>query len=157
VPSMHRDQWSNDDYQTNSKIRRQERNYEEKRAARRPQRRPDGSEEFKCGHCRAFIGPTVTGGRHRNHCPLCLFSKHVDRSHPGDRSSDCRSLMEPIGVFNRAIGEQMVVHRCRGCGAERHNRIAADDQAIALLRLPPVAPRRGKLAEPALADDAVAS
>ena len=157
MPSMHRDQWSNDDYQTNSRIRRQERHYAEKQAARRPQRRPDGSEEFKCGHCRAFIGPTVTGGRHRNHCPLCLFSKHVDRSHPGDRASDCRSLMEPIGVFNRANGEQMVVHRCRGCGAERHNRIAADDQAIVLLRLPPVAPRRGKAAEAGPADDAIAS
>ena len=80
------------------------------------------------------------GGRHRNHCPLCLYSKHVDRSHPGDRRSDCRSLMEPIGTFHRPNGEQMVVHRCGGCGAERHNRIAADDNAVALLRLQPVRP-----------------
>ncbi len=33
---------------------------------------PDGNESFKFRHCRAFIGPTVSGGRHRNHCPLCL-------------------------------------------------------------------------------------
>ena len=27
----------------------------------RPKRRPaDGSESFKCGHCKAFIGPTVS-------------------------------------------------------------------------------------------------
>jgi hypothetical protein len=154
---MHPDHWSSEDNSHSSKIRQRERPYDKQRTTQRPQRRPDGSEEFKCGHCRAFIGPTVTGGRHRNHCPLCLYSKHVDRSHPGDRRSDCRSLMEPIGTFNRPNGEQMVVHRCRGCGVERHNRVAADDNALALLRLPPVAPRRGKAAEQDAADDAVAS
>ena len=34
-------------------------------------RMADGSESFKCGHCKAFVGPTVGGGRHRNHCPGC--------------------------------------------------------------------------------------
>ena len=48
--------------------------------------------------------------------------------------------MEPIGTFHRQNGEQMVVHHCGGCGAERHNRIAADDNAVALLRLLPVRP-----------------
>src|SRR5687768_7764183 len=32
----------------------------------------EGREEFRCRHCRALIGPTILGGRHRNHCPLCL-------------------------------------------------------------------------------------
>jgi hypothetical protein len=32
----------------------------------------------------------------------------------------------------------MVVHRCNGCGIERQNRVAADDDPVALLRLPPV-------------------
>ncbi len=157
LPRMHHNQWNEDDFSRHDKIRRQERAYEDQRAGRRPQRKPDGSEEFKCGHCRAFIGPTRSGGRHRNHCPLCLYSRHVDRSHPGDRLSDCRSLMEPIGTFARSNGEQMVVHRCGGCGAERHNRIAADDNPIALLRLQPVAPRRGKAAEQEVEDEAIAS
>jgi hypothetical protein len=146
VPRLHGDQWSSDEIRPSDNIRRKERRYEPERARGRPQRKPDGSEEFKCGHCRAFIGPTVSGGRHRNHCPLCLYSKHVDRSFPGDRASDCRSMMEPVGVCARANGEQMVVHRCRGCGAERQNRIAADDSPPALLRLPPVAPPRGRTA-----------
>ncbi len=111
--------------------------------APRKQRRPDGQESFKCGRCRAFIGPTVSGGRHRNHCPLCLHSRHVDDTRPGDRASACRSLMEPVGVFHRPKGEQVVLHRCRGCGRERHNRVAADDNPVALLRLPPVPPRLG--------------
>jgi hypothetical protein len=150
------DLWSSDDRPRNTKIRHKERHYEPDRARLRPQRRPDGREEFKCGHCRAFIGPTVSGGRHRNHCPLCLYSKHVDRSFPGDRLSECRSLMEPVGVCSRAKGEQLVVHRCRGCGAERQNRIAADDNPHALLRLPPVTPPRGRHT-PMLDDEEAAS
>ena len=106
-------------------------------------RRPDGRESFKCGRCRAFVGPTVSGGRHRNHCPLCLTSRHVDARRPGDRASPCRALMPPVGVFSRPKGEQVILHRCGGCGLERHNRIAADDNPAALLRLPPVAPRLG--------------
>jgi hypothetical protein len=42
----------------------------------------------------------------------------------------------------------MVVHRCNGCGIERQNRVAADDNPIALLRLSPVSPaRRAESAE----------
>jgi hypothetical protein len=108
-----------------------------------PSRRADGQESFKCGHCKAFIGPTVSGGRHRNHCPLCLYSRHVDDRYPGDRASRCRSLMAPVGTFHRPKGEQVIVHRCLGCGIERHNRVAADDNMIACLRLPPLAPRIG--------------
>ena len=104
-----------------------------------------GAESFKCRQCRAFIGPTLTGGRHRNHCPLCLYSRHVDGKRPGDRASDCGSLMAPVARFARPDGEVMLVHRCLGCGFERHNRLAADDNTVPLTRLPLVAPcvRRG--------------
>lgn len=81
------------------------------------------------------------GGRHRNHCPFCLHSRHVDGRTPGDRASTCGSTMAPVGVFERPGGEQCVVHRCLGCGFERHNRVAADDDAAVLMRLPIVAPR----------------
>ena len=120
----------------------------------RPRTRADGRESFKCGRCRAFVGPTVSGGRHRNHCPLCLTSRHVDDRRPGDRASLCRALMAPVGTFFRPTGEQVVVHRCNGCGVERHNRIAADDSPLALLRLPLVAPREGR--RHATADEAIA-
>jgi hypothetical protein len=46
--------------------------------------------------------------------------------------------MPAVGVAYRPDGEQMVVHRCNGCGIERQNRIAADDDPVALLRLTPV-------------------
>jgi len=51
--------------------------------------------------------------------------------------------MAPIGVFARPNGEQVLVHGCLGCGFERHNRVAADDDAAAVMRLPVVAPRLG--------------
>ena len=54
--------------------------------------------------------------------------------------------MRPLGVFNRPNGEQMLVHQCLGCGAERHCRVAADDNTVACLRLPLTTPRRGKWA-----------
>lgn len=83
-----------------------------------------------------MVGPTISGGRHRNHCPVCLFSLHVDGKTPGDRASDCRSLMAPAGLFARPSGEQVLIHRCLGCGFERFNRVAADDNPLAVMRLP---------------------
>jgi len=103
-----------------------------------------GIEEFRCRHCRAFVGPTIGGSRHRNHCPACLHSRHVDERRPGDRASDCRATMAPIARFDRPGGEPVIVHRCYGCGLERHNRLAADDDITLLPRLPLVAPRLGR-------------
>lgn len=121
---------------------------------RRSRGRSDGRESFKCRHCRTFVGPTISGGRHRNHCPICLYSRHVDDRTPGDRASGCRSLMAPIGVFHRRKGEQVILHRCLGCGVERHCRVAADDHPLSLMRLEPVEPRTGAAAAPGEREEA---
>jgi hypothetical protein len=105
------------------------------------QRRFGRSDTFRCRKCHAVIGPTIAGGRHRNHCPLCLYSRHVDGETPGDRASACGGLMTPIGAFVRPKGEHVVVHRCLTCGVERHNRIAADDDFGLVLALPVLAAR----------------
>lgn len=68
------------------------------------------NENYTCGHC----GETVTGGRYNNHCPRCLWSKHLDERIPGDRVSKCRALMEPVGVTQRN-GTWRIVHQCTGC------------------------------------------
>lgn len=68
--------------------------------------------------------PLVTGS-FRNHCPVCLWSVHLDID-PGDRAAGCGGLMWPVRVVARAKG-LMVVHRCDRCGAERANRVALDD------------------------------
>ena len=43
--------------------------------------------------------------------------------------------MEPIAVHVREDGEWALVHRCRGCAAVSVNRIAGDDNPLALMRL----------------------
>ena len=51
--------------------------------------------------------------------------------------------MEPIGSFQRRNGEHVLVHRCLGCGFERFNRIAADDDFELVLSLPVLPSRVG--------------
>jgi hypothetical protein len=52
--------------------------------------------------------------------------------------------MMPIGTFNRPKGEQVILHRCLGCGVERYNRVAADDNLLACMHLPLVPPRSAR-------------
>lgn len=89
--------------------------------------------DFRCRKCRVMIGPSQSGTKQRNHCPLCLHSLHVDHR-PGDRSADCGSIMEPISIWVRG-DEWVLLHRCRGCGVIHSNRIAPDDSEIILLSL----------------------
>lgn len=120
----------------------------------RPKQRRNERGPFKCGRCRSFIDPPVSGSRYRNHCPVCLTSRHVDARRPGDRACPCRALMPAVGTYFRPDGEQMLVHRCNGCDTERTNRIAADDNPAALRRLILVAPPRRP--EQEAADEAIA-
>lgn len=100
--------------------------------------RPNHPEEFRCRHCRMMVGLVPSGGRHRNHCPFCLHSRHVDERMPGDRLSPCGGTMAPIGHFVRPNGEYGLVHHCLVCGVKRHNRIAADDDFDLVLDLPDI-------------------
>jgi RNHCP domain len=76
----------------------------------------------------------AVGTEHRNHCPTCLWSRHVDET-PGDRSAECGSLMEPIAITVRGSGEWVLVHRCRGCAVLHLNRTAGDDNPLVLVRM----------------------
>jgi len=85
------------------------------------------NEGFVCENCGKKVAPIKYGGSYRNHCPYCLWSKHVDRDTPGDRLSNCNGMMQPIGVFTRRTGEYVLVNKCLKCGFKRYNRIAGDD------------------------------
>ncbi|TVQ62892.1 MAG: RNHCP domain-containing protein [Phycisphaerales bacterium] len=100
---------------------------------RRPGRRHERN-DFTCVHCRAPVSGTSFGTKHRNHCPRCLWSRHVDE-HPGDRAAVCRSPMEPVAVAARDDGEWAIVHRCTACAKINLNRVAGDDDELALLAL----------------------
>lgn len=86
-------------------------------------------EDFTCAHC----GAAVRGNGYTNHCPRCLWSRHVDVA-PGDRAADCGGLMPPVGALYEA-GEYVVVQRCAECGHQRRNRAATGDSRDVLLAL----------------------
>ena len=62
------------------------------------------SDSFTCKVCGRLVVPTGAGSDHRNHCPNCLSSLHLDIE-PGDREADCGGIMDPVGVWVRKNGE----------------------------------------------------
>lgn len=91
-------------------------------------------ETFTCKVCGRLVVSAGAGSNHRNHCPNCLSSQHLDKE-PGDRAADCGGVMEPIAVWVRKNGEWALIHRCKICGALSSNRIAADDNPLKLMSL----------------------
>ena len=92
------------------------------------------SDHFICRKCGRLVVSAGAGSSHRNHCPNCLTSLHLDVE-PGDRAADCGGLMEPVAVWVRSRGEWAVIHRCRRCGALSSNRVAGDDNPLKLLSI----------------------
>jgi hypothetical protein len=86
-------------------------------------------EDFICEHC----GYSVQGSGYTNHCPQCLWSKHVDVN-PGDRAEPCQGLMEPVGVEVKK-GKYRILHRCTRCGTEGWNKAAKEDDFEVILQL----------------------
>lgn len=95
---------------------------------------------FTCQHCGAYVYtlPETAGVQNRNHCPFCLWSRHLDYQKAGDRMSACKAVMQPIGLTIKPahnkyaccqLGELMLIHRCSDCGKLSINRLAADDQS----------------------------
>lgn len=110
--------------------------------------RRDEGDTFICGQCGRTVAPPEHGTRHRNHCPHCLWSRHMDRT-PGDRLSSCRGRMAPVAIWMRD-GEWTLLHRCERCASIRSNRIAPDDNLPALMAL-----AASPLANPPLPKEAV--
>jgi hypothetical protein len=78
----------------------------------------------------------IAGVKNRNHCPYCLWSRHVDLFEAGDRLAVCKARMQPIGLTLKRTrkkyglaqyGELMLIHQCEDCGRVSVNRSAADD------------------------------
>ncbi len=103
--------------------------------AHRRHRARGGASTFRCRRCGIDVPVQAVGTAHRNHCPNCLWSRHLDDDTPGDRAAECGSLMEPIAISVRGDGEWVLVHRCAGCDAVHLNRSAGDDNTLVLLRL----------------------
>lgn len=86
-------------------------------------------EDFVCEHC----GFEVKGSGYTNHCPKCLWSKHVD-VFPGDRFEDCKGLMEPI-LVEKEKEKYVLTHKCIKCGSTKRNKVEEGDNFEEVIKL----------------------
>lgn len=86
-------------------------------------------ENFTCAHC----AQEVIGNGYTNHCPQCLWSKHVDVN-PGDRAEQCGGMMKPIGVTIESKGWK-ITHQCETCGCTRKVKSAKSDSTTELVNV----------------------
>ena len=87
------------------------------------------NESFSCENCNKKVSKHPTGSA-RNHCPFCLYSKHLDENTPWDRLSICHWIMKPIGIDNKKNKWWMLHHKCEKCGKEILNKVAEDDHFV---------------------------
>lgn len=86
-------------------------------------------EDFTCEHC----GAEVKGTGYTNHCPKCLWSKHVDIN-PGDRAEECGGMMEPI-LVEGIVDRYMITQKCKKCGHIRRNAFRDGDNPDVLVEI----------------------
>ena len=80
-------------------------------------------DEFVCENCGKKVDKLHYTAR--DHCPYCLYSKHVDIT-PGDRKNTCLGLMEPVGI-EKYRDSYKIIYQCLKCGEQHKNIIAKDD------------------------------
>lgn len=80
-------------------------------------------EEFVCENCGRKVSPLEYSAR--DHCPFCLYSKHVDIN-PGDRENPCKGLMKPIGI-EKYKDTYKIIYQCDKCREKHKNIVARDD------------------------------
>lgn len=88
-------------------------------------------ENFICENCHKEV--KKLGYTSRDHCPYCLYSKHVDIN-PGDRQNSCQGLLKPIGI-EKFKDTYKILYRCEKCGEEHKNIIAKDDDMNMIIKI----------------------
>ena len=88
-------------------------------------------EEFVCENCGKNVNKL--GYTARDHCPFCLYSKHVDIN-PGDRLNDCKGLLKPIDI-EKFKDKYKIIYKCEKCDMEHKNIMANDDDMDLIIEL----------------------
>jgi DNA-directed RNA polymerase subunit RPC12/RpoP len=88
-------------------------------------------EDFICENCHREVEKLNYTAR--DHCPYCLYSKHVDIN-PGDRENECNGLLKAIDIekFKNAF---KIIYKCELCGEIHKNIIANDDNMDYIIEL----------------------
>ena len=82
-----------------------------------------------CGNAVSSLGYTA-----RDHCPKCLYSKHVDIN-PGDRKEICHGMLKPIAVEKAKKDNYKIIYRCEKCWILRKNIMAVDDNMDLIIQI----------------------
>ena len=88
-------------------------------------------EKFKCMNCGMEVD--TLNYTARDHCPRCLYSRHVDVM-PGDRQNKCMGLMMPIGI-EKYKNTYKIIYKCLSCGGVHKNIMAQDDDYDMIVKL----------------------
>lgn len=86
---------------------------------------------FICENCGNEVKPLNYTSR--DHCPYCLYSKHVDIN-PGDRLNTCTGLLEPIGI-EKFKDTYKIIYKCKKCKTIHKNIMANDDDMDKIIEL----------------------
>lgn len=81
----------------------------------------ENDEGFECSNCGKTVLPN--GVTSRDHCPACLYSKHVD-VFPGDRQNPCGGVLVPVSAQPHPKKGFVILYRCEKCGATVKNKAA---------------------------------
>ena len=88
-------------------------------------------ENFNCENCGNEVKKLNYTAR--DHCPYCLFSKHLDIL-PGDRENKCHGLLRPVGV-EKYKDKYKILYICDRCGDSHRNISANDDDFSKIIEL----------------------
>lgn len=88
-------------------------------------------EGFICENCKKEVNPL--GYTSRDHCPYCLYSKHVDIN-PGDRQNSCKGLLVPIEI-EKFKDTYKIIYKCSKCKGLHKNIIAKDDSMEKIIEI----------------------
>ena len=88
-------------------------------------------EEFICEKCGKKVSKLNYTAR--DHCPYCLYSKHVDIN-PGDRQNNCQGMLKPINI-EKYKNTYKIIYKCTKCNQYHKNIIANDDNFEKIISL----------------------
>lgn len=89
------------------------------------------NESFRCEQCGKIVEKSDYTAR--DHCPYCLYSKHLDIN-PGDRLNSCQGIMEPIGV-EKFKDTFKIIYECQKCHKKHKNIALRDDNFDKIIEL----------------------
>ena len=88
-------------------------------------------DSFICENCNKNVDKLKYSAR--DHCPYCLYSKHVDIN-PADRANPCKGLLKPIEI-EKFKNTYKIIYKCRKCNQLHKNIVAKDDNIDLIIEL----------------------